>query len=192
LLKTLEVPDASSLKADRLKEYAAGRCTRPGQPKIAQYADECQLGLLSLQPLRTLSVDQLSDLMHQALQVLTVDNVTGSLRLADGSIISMRQCIDEFATYSKTREGAAIRRRLKEKLNKLHDIAEVKKFKNLNQDDDIDAFFDDGLSGDGILDFGDGPSSSIERKLHTTVAGATVGKKQVRLADKRLGGQRGY
>jgi len=57
-------------------------------------------------PLRTLSFDQLSDLMHQALQVLTVDNVTGSLRLADGSIISMRQCIDEFATYSKTREGA--------------------------------------------------------------------------------------
>ena len=51
--------------------------------------------------------------------------------------------------------------------------------------DDIDAFFDDDLSGDGILDFGDEVSSSIKRKLHATMAGATVGKKQSRSADKR-------
>ena len=55
----------------------------------------------------------------------------------------------------------------------------------MNQDDEIDPYLDDNLSGDGILDFGDEQSSSIKRKLHTTVAGATVGKKQVRPADKR-------
>jgi hypothetical protein len=57
-------------------------------------------------PLRTLSVDQLSELsdaglVDQALQVLTIDNFDGSLRLADGSTISMRECILEFANNSK-------------------------------------------------------------------------------------------
>ena len=54
-----------------------------------------------------------------------------------------------------------------------------------NQEEDIDAFFDDDLPGDGILDFGDEFPFSIKRKLHTTMAGATVGKKQSRSADKR-------
>jgi hypothetical protein len=137
-------------------------------------------------PLRTLSVDQLSaltdaDLVHQALQLLTFDNLDGSLRLADGSIISMRECI----INSKVRDGNAIRRRLKDRLNELHDIAEVEKYKNLNEDDDIDLDLDDDFSGDGILDFDDGQSSSVKRKLHSTVAGATVGKKQIRHANKR-------
>ena len=114
--------------------------------------------------------------MHQAFQVLTIDNVGGTLHLADGSFISMRQCINEFALTSKTRDGATIKRLLKEKLSELQDIEEVEKYKN--QEDDIDAFFDDDLSGDGILDFGDEFPSSIKRKLHTTMAGATVGKKQ--------------
>ena len=45
---------------------------------------------------------QLTDeqLMHQAFQVLTIDNVGGTLHLADGSLVSMRQCIDEFAVTS--------------------------------------------------------------------------------------------
>jgi hypothetical protein len=141
-------------------------------------------------PLRTLSVDPLSeltdvDLMHQAFQLLTIDNLDGSLRLSDGSIISMRQCIDEFANNSKIREDNAIRRRLKERLSELHDIAEVERYKNMNEDDEIDHYLDDNLSCDGILDFGDEQSSSTTRKLHSTVAGATVGKKQVRHADKR-------
>jgi hypothetical protein len=141
-------------------------------------------------PLRTLSVDQLSeltdaDLMHQAFQLLTIDNLDCSLRLVDGSIISMRECINEFANNSKIHEGNAIRRRLKERLNELHDIAEVERYKNMNEDDGIDHYLDDNLSGDGILDFGDEQSSSVKRKLHSTVAGATVDKKQVRHADKR-------
>ena len=75
------------------------------------------------------------------------------MHLADGSLVSMRQCIDEFAVTSKTRDGATIERLLKEKLNELQDIAEVERYKN--QDDDIDDFCDDDLSGTGILDFGD-------------------------------------
>ena len=54
-----------------------------------------------------------------------------------------------------------------------------------NQGDDIDKFFDDDLSGDGILDFGDEFPLSTKRKLHTTMSGATVGKKQRRSAGKR-------
>ena len=64
-------------------------------------------------PIRTLSVDQLNELtdeelMHQAFSVLTIDNLGGTLRLADGSLVSMRQCIDEFAMTSKTRDGAIV------------------------------------------------------------------------------------
>ena len=103
--------------------------------------------------------------MHQAFQV---DNVGGTLHLADGSVVSMRQCIDEFALTSKTRDGATIKRLLKDKLSELQDIAEVERYKN--QEDDINAFFDDDLSGEGILDFGDEFPSSIEcmrkRRFH--------------------------
>ena len=52
-------------------------------------------------------------LMHQAFQVLTIDNVGGTLHLDDGSFVSMRQCIDEFALTSKTCDGATIKRLLK-------------------------------------------------------------------------------
>ena len=75
--------------------------------------------------------DPLTDaqLMHQAFQVLTIDNVDGTLHLTDGSFISMRQCIDDFALTSKTRDGATIKRLLKEKLSELQDIAEVENTK---------------------------------------------------------------
>jgi hypothetical protein len=141
-------------------------------------------------PVRTLSVDQLSeltdaDLVGQALQVLTTDNLGGSLRLADGSAISMRECILEFANNSKTRDGNAFKRRLKDRLNDLQAIAEVERYKKINDGDDIDFNSDDDFSGDGILNFDDDPSPSVKRKVHSTVAGATVGKKQIRHADKR-------
>ena len=121
--------------------------------------------------------------MHQAFRVLTIDNVGGTLHLADGSLVSMRQCIDEFAVTSKTHDGATIKRLLKDKLNELQAIAEVERFKK--QDDDIDDFCDDDLSGAGILDFGDDFPLSTRRKLLSTIAGATVGKKQRRSAGKR-------
>ena len=134
-------------------------------------------------PLRTLSGDQLNaltdeQLMHQALQVLTFDNIDGALQLGDNSFVSMRQCIDEFALTSKTRDGAIIKRLLKEKMHELEDIAEVEKFKN--QDDDIDDFLGDNLSGAGVLDFGDDIRPAAKRTLLTTMAGATVGKQQRR------------
>ena len=75
---------------------------RAAKDKVAKktdaHADTCKRFVQFLavpasynDPLRTLSVDQLSkltdaDLMHQAFQVLTIDNLDGSLRLADGSI----------------------------------------------------------------------------------------------------------
>jgi len=141
-------------------------------------------------PLRTLSVEQLSELtdtelMENALMVFTTDNVDGSLRLADGSSISMIQCINEFAGYSTTRDSALIKRRLREKLSTLHAIAEVERYTATHDDDEIGPFLDDNFSEDGLLEFSDEPSSSIKRKLHTALAGATVGKKQVRHADKR-------
>jgi len=66
---------------------------------------------------RTLSSTQLAmlsddDLVLQALQVMTISNVNGSLRLDNGSTIEMRQCILEFATNSKVRECTKIKKLL--------------------------------------------------------------------------------
>jgi hypothetical protein len=141
-------------------------------------------------PLRTLSVEQLSgltntDLIANALMVFTTDNVDGSLRLADGSSVSMFQCINEFASHSTTRDAASIKRRLREKLSTLRAIADVERYTAVHDEDDIDPFLEDSVSDDGFLDFTDEQPSSIKRKIHTTLAGATVGKKQVRHANKR-------
>ena len=72
-------------------------------------------------PLRAMFVDQLAtlsdpDLVHQALQLLTTDNLSGSVRLADGSAVSMRDCIIEFVNNSKTREGRELKKQLNERL----------------------------------------------------------------------------
>jgi hypothetical protein len=58
-------------------------------------------------PLRVMPVDQLatlsdSDFVHQALQLLTTYNFSGSVHLPDGSSVSMRDCIIEFVGNSKT------------------------------------------------------------------------------------------
>jgi hypothetical protein len=81
-------------------------------------------------PLRLMSVYQLNTLtdpglVHQALQLMTIDNINGSVRLPDGSAVSLKACILEFATNSKTREGRDIRKQLREKVDDLKDIAEV-------------------------------------------------------------------
>jgi len=139
-------------------------------------------------PLRTLSMDQLDaltdvKLMEQALQFLSFDNFNGTLHLPDGSFVSMRQCVDEFAVTSMIRDGNSIKKLLKARLNELRDIAAVEQYKN--HGDDIDAFIDEDFDDEGILDFDDEIPSSLKRQLHTTLAGATVGKKQSRAADKR-------
>ena len=142
-------------------------------------------------PLRTLSVDQLAalpddQLLRQALQFLTIDNVHGTLQLPDGSFVSIRSCIDEFAATSANRVCVSINKLLKARLNELQNIATVEHFKN--HSDDISTFNDNDLDEfdeDGILDFGDDIPSSLKRQLNTTLAGATVGKKQSRAAGKR-------
>ena len=68
-------------------------------------------------------------------------------------------------------------------MHELEDIAEVEKYKN--QDDDIDDFLGDDLSSAGVLDFGEEILPATKRTLLTTMAGATVGKKQRRSPGKR-------
>jgi hypothetical protein len=115
--------------------------------------------------------------MSQALQFLTIDNFHGTLHLPDGSFVSIRSCIDEFAATS------SINKLLKARLNELQDIATVEHYKN--HGDDISSFIGNEFDNDGILDFDDEIPSSLKRQLHATLAGATVGKKQSRAAGKR-------
>ncbi len=75
-------------------------------------------------PLRVMPVDQLAtlsdpDLVHQALQLLTTENFSGSIRLLDGSAVSMRDCILEFVGNSKTREGRELKKQLNERLGEI-------------------------------------------------------------------------
>jgi hypothetical protein len=135
-----------------------------------------------------MSVDQLStstdrDLVHQALQLLTIDNVSGSVRLSDSSAVSMRDCIIEFAVNSKTREGRDIKAQLREKVGDLKAIVDVEKFKNKQNDDDADDLLDDNFSSIGMFDDADAASSSVKRKRLTTLAEAAVGKEH-ECADK--------
>jgi len=134
-------------------------------------------------PIRILSTDQLAalpddQLLRQALQFLTIDNVHGTLLLPDGSFVSIRSCIDEFAATSAVRVCQSINKLLKERLDELQNIATVEHFKN--HGDDISPFIDnefEEFDDDGILDFGDDIPSSLKRQLHITLAGATVGKR---------------
>ena len=108
-------------------------------------------------PLRTLSTDQLADLpddqlLRQALQFLTIDNFHGTLELPDGSFVSIRSCIDEFAVTSSVRVCQSINKLLKARLNELQDIATVEHFKN--HGDDISSFIGNEFDDDGVLDFG--------------------------------------
>jgi hypothetical protein len=81
-------------------------------------------------PLRVMPVDQLAtlsdpDLAHQALQLLTTDNFSGSFRLPDGSAVSMRDCIIEFVGNSKVREGRDLKKQLNERLGDIKALLDV-------------------------------------------------------------------
>ena len=103
-------------------------------------------------PLRNMSVDQLAtlsdpDLVHQALQLLTTDNLSGSfvwltVRLVI-LMISMRDCIIEFVNNSKTREGRELKKQLNERLGELKALLDVERFTN-KQTDDGSEFSPDG------------------------------------------------
>ena len=139
-------------------------------------------------PLRAMPVDQLTtlsdpDLVHQALQLLTTDNFSSSVRLPDGSAVSMKDCIIEFVGNSKVREGRDIKKQLSEKIGDLKALMDVERFKNKQNDDESDDSFDDDFSSIGIFDDADEVSSSVKRKRFSTLAEVTVDTEQER-ADK--------
>lgn len=85
--------------------------------------------------LRVMPVDELerlSDpaLVTQALLICTTDNKKGSLQLDDGSTVKMRDVVREFADNSKSLEGNAIKRQLKERKNELTAVYMVFEFIN--------------------------------------------------------------
>jgi hypothetical protein len=130
-------------------------------------------------------VDQLaalsdSGLVHQALQLLTTANFKGSIRLPDGSAVSIKDCILEFANNSKTREGRELKKQLNERLGELKALLDVERFENKQTDDGSEVSLDDDFSSIGLFDDADEISSSVKRKRLSTLAEVTVGTAQER------------
>jgi hypothetical protein len=69
-------------------------------------------------------------LVHQALQLLTTEKFSGSIRLPDGSAVFMRDCILEFVGNSKTREGHELLKQLNERLDEIKALLDVERFTN--------------------------------------------------------------
>lgn len=83
--------------------------------------------------LENMPVDQLAQLsetklIEQGLLLITTTNNQGLLTLDDGTSVYMDQCIREFATNSKSRDGNKVRKQLKEHKKALHDIQLVSKY----------------------------------------------------------------
>ena len=136
-------------------------------------------------PLRVMPVDQLAtltdpELVHQALQLLTIDNFSGSVSLPDGSSVAMRDCILEFVGNSKIREGRDIKKQLHERLGEIKALLDVERFTNKHNDDGSEVLFDDDLFSIGLLDDADEISSAAKRKRLSTLAEVTVGAAQER------------
>jgi hypothetical protein len=140
-------------------------------------------------PLRVMPVDQLAaltdpGLVHQALQLLTTANFKGSVRLPDGSAVSIKDCILEFANNSKTREGREIKKQLTERLAEIKAILDVERFQSKHVDDGPDdgshISIDDDFSSIGLFDDEDDTSSLVKREHLTTLAEVTVGTAQER------------
>ena len=120
-------------------------------------------------PLRVTPVDQLvaltdPALVDKALQLFTIDNISGSISLPDGSAVSMRDCILEFVGNSKTREGREIKKQLNERLGLLKALLDVERFKNKQTDDGSEVLFDDDFSSIGLFDDTDEIPSAVKRK----------------------------
>jgi len=136
-------------------------------------------------PLRVTPVDQLvaltdPELVNKALQLFTIDNISGSISLPDGSAVSMRDCILEFVGNSKTREGREIKKQLNERLGLLKALVDVERFKNKQTDDGSEVLFDDDFSSIGLFDDTDEIPSAVKRKRLSTLAAVTVGAAQER------------
>ena len=118
------------------------------------------------------------DLVHQALQLLSTKNLSGSVRLPDGSAVSMRDCIIEFVDNSKTREGREIKKQLNERLGELKALLDVERFTNKQTDDGSEVSLDADFSS--TFDDADEISSLVKRKRLSTLAEVTVGTAQKR------------
>jgi hypothetical protein len=54
--------------------------------------------------------------------------VDGTVRLSDGTTASMKECIKEFASSSKSREGNKIKKQSRERIDELKAVALVDKY----------------------------------------------------------------
>ena len=123
-------------------------------------------------PLRVIPVDRLAtlsdpDLVHQALQLLTTENFSGSVRLPDGSAVSMRDCIIEFVGNSKTRKGRELKKQLNERIGELKALLDVERFTNKQTDDGSEVSLDDDFSSIGLFDDNDEMSTLAEVTVDT-------------------------
>ena len=62
----------------------------------------------------------------------------------------------------------------------------------MNQDDEIDPYLDDNLSGDGILDFGDEQSAHNGGGNHCGQKASSSRGQTSTPTNQQIGGQRGY
>jgi hypothetical protein len=135
--------------------------------------------------IHVMPVDQLASLsdpalVHQALHLLTTENFSGSVRLPDGSAVSIRDCIIEFSNNSKTREGREIKKQLNEQLGEIKALLDVARFTKKQTDDRSEVSLDDEFSSIGLFEDADEISSSTKRKRLSTLAEVTVGTAQER------------
>ena len=112
--------------------------------------------------------------------MLTTENFSGSVRLPDGSAVSMRDCINEFVGNSKTREGRELKKQLNERIGELKALLDVERFTNKQTDDGSGVSLNDDFSSIGLFDDNDEMSSSAKRKRLSTLAEVTVGTAQER------------
>ena len=95
--------------------------------------------------------------------------------MADGTAVSMRDCILEFVNNSKTREGRDLKKQLNERLGELKALLDVEKFTNPRADDQSEYSLDGDLSSIGLFEDDGEISSAVKRKRLSTLAEVTVG-----------------
>jgi hypothetical protein len=98
--------------------------------------------------------------------------------------VSIKDCILEFVSNSKSREGRELKKQLSEHLGKIKALLDFERFQNKQADDGPDdgshVSIDDDFSSIGLFDDDDETSSLVKRKRLSTLAEVTVGTAQER------------
>ena len=171
--------------------------TRP-----ASHLDE-----LRIMPAAQLAQLSDTDLVNQALLIMTVTNPKGSIVLDDGTRVSIDQILREFSFNATSRGGNAIRAQMKNRRNALSAIALVGRYtsrygsnqsksgsvnESISDDDDFfSSSRSEALSAVGGTKTKHGArsksaqSQSSKRTSQSTLAVATAGQQQVREQQKR-------